>query len=241
MIFIGPNTIRTGNPGILPTLGNIFQASYRFLDSYLLSVRYGIDRNQFFDYQPHIIQTDSTVRQLFNTQNIDKSQSITTTFSLPFKITSWWHSQTQVMAVWQQSKTQYGNSYLSFSQWYGQVNTTNYFKIWPAGAAEITAFYHTPSQSMGIFRRPAYGSLILGLQHAINPKSTVRVSITDVLWTNKRIGRYALASEGIESSSAVIYEPRVVRLSYNHNFGSNKIKTGLKRKTGSEEERERAN
>ncbi|GAA4400857.1 TonB-dependent receptor [Nibrella viscosa] len=243
MIFIGPTTLRTGNPGILPTLSDAVQINYRFKDAYLLSVRYSFDRNQFFDYQPQIDRSDpQVVRQVFNTRNIDRTHSVTGTFALPWSPVRWWQSQTQVMAVWQQASTQYEGSLLQFGQLFGQLNTTHTFTLWPGSSAELTAFYNTPSQTMGLFRRRAFGSVTVGWQQKLNKqRSLLRLSISDLFWTNKRIGTYSIPEQDIRSYTAVVYEPRVVRLSYTHNFGSQTVKAAGRRKTGSEEERERAN
>jgi hypothetical protein len=243
MIFIGPTTLRTGNPGILPTLSDAVQLNYRFNGSYLVSVRYTFDKNQFFDYQPQIDRSDTqTTRQIFNTRNIDRTHSVATTISFPWNPTRWWQTQTQLMAVWQHSSTRYESSMLVFRQVYGQLNTTNTFKLWPGGSAELTAFYNTPSQTMGVFKRQAFGSVTVGVQQKLNKQHGVlRATISDLFWTNNRIGWYDIPEQHIYSYTSMIYEPRVFRLSYTHNFGGQSVKNTGNRKTGSEEERERAN
>lgn len=224
-------------------MSNAFQLNYRFKESYLLSIKYSLDRNQFFDYQPQLDRSDpKVIRQIFNTLNIDWSQSMATTFSLPWNPTKWWQVQTQLMGVWQHSRTRYENSNLSFGQLFGQVNMTHVVKLWPKASAELTAFYNTPSQTMGIYRRQAYGSVIVGLQQKLNKqRGVLRLTVSDLFWTNKRIGQYNVSALDARSYTAVIYEPRVFKLSYSYNFGSQTMKASSRRKTGSDEERERAN
>ncbi|GAB4036843.1 outer membrane beta-barrel family protein [Spirosoma gilvum] len=243
MIFIGPTTLRTGNPGILPTMSDAVQLNYRFKGAYLLSVRYAFDRNQFFDYQPQLDRSDpQATRQVFNTRNIAQTHSVSASFAFPWSPARWWQSQTQFLGVWQQASTWYEQNFLSFGQVYGQLNTTHTVKLWPGAAAELTAFYNSPSRTMGIFQRRAYGSVTVGLQQKVDKqRGLLRLTLSDLFWTNTRIGDYNLPEEDIRAYTAVTYEPRVIRLSYTYNFGSQSIKGTGKRKTGSEEERERAN
>ncbi len=243
MIFIGPTTLRTGNPGILPTISDAVQLSYRFKENYLLSLRYAFDKNQFFDYQPQIDHSDpNVVRQIFTTRNIDKTQTVTTTFSVPWIITDWWQSQTQLLGVWQHSSTAYGSTNLSFGQLYGQINTTHTLRLNAQSNLELAAFYNTPSQTMGIFKREAFGSLTVGWQQKLaKEKGIIRISVSDLFWTNKRVGSYTLTDQNMVATTAAILEPRIVRVSFTRNVGSQSIKNAARRKTGSEEERERAN
>ncbi len=104
---------------------------------------------------------------------------------------------------------------------------------------EITGEYQSAAL-WGISKSHARGSLSIGLQKkSKNEKNTFSLNLSDVFKT----GLYSFTSDvpslNIHNSGTLDFEPRVLRFTYSHNFGSNKVKAARKRETGSDEEQKR--
>ena len=119
------------------------------------------------------------------------------------------------------------------------VDMINNFKIMEGFTGEITGQYQSPSLS-GINKSNARGSVSIGLQKkSKNEKNTFSLNLSDVFKTNLYSFTADVPELNIHNSGTLDFEPRVLRFTYSHNFGSNKVKAARKRETGSDEEQKR--
>jgi len=92
----------------------------------------------------------------------------------------------------------------------------------------------------GVYRSEAVGSVSVGIQKKTkNEKNTFSLNLSDVFKT--AIYSYSADIEelNIHNSGTLDFEPRVLRFTYAHNFGSSKVKAQRNRETGSSEEQKR--
>ena len=87
--------------------------------------------------------------------------------------------------------------------------------------------------------KPQWGIGIGAQKNIMSGKGTIRFNVTDIFWTNLPKSTVTYEGRYVENWHAK-RETRVANLSFTYRFGSNKVQGARNRKTGSEEERQRA-
>lgn len=83
-----------------------------------------------------------------------------------------------------------------------------------------------------------FGALDFGLEKKFK-NSTLRVSYSDILDTNKfRLAAY-IPDENLDTSAKLDFETRILNATWSLNFGNNKLKGRRSGKSGSKEEQDR--
>ena len=105
-------------------------------------------------------------------------------------------------------------------------------------SVEISGYYQSKS-NWGIYEVKPIGRLDFGLQWKLkNGNSRFNLNLSDVFKTNIYRTSGNVPELNIYSNWELDFEPRVLRLSFSHNFGNSKLKS-RERNTASEEERRR--
>ncbi|WP_421828787.1 outer membrane beta-barrel protein [Larkinella sp.] len=235
--FVDLNTFSSGNPVLRPTISDAVQGSYTYKDAYVFSIKYSFDQNVIAGFQPHV--DVATNRIQYYAENIDHQQTVTLTASLPWQLASWWKSQTNLTGLWQGLTTVYQDSPVSRSYWNAQAYSSQTFTLPHKFTAELTGFYYSPTM-FGLYRGRSFGQISLGLQKTLpKEKGTLRLTMSDLFWTNTARYNSTIPALNINTTVRFLFEPRVVRLTYNRSFGSKTVKAARNRATGSEEERTR--
>ncbi|WP_207434575.1 TonB-dependent receptor [Sabulibacter ruber] len=239
VFFIDPNSFLSGNTNLRPTITNAYQGTYRFLDSYLLSVGYSYDKTPIVAWQLHL--DPETNKQYARAENLKYAHNFSLNFSFPLSPTNWWQIQSNLMGIWISNTGLYDGQEVTINGGFASVNISQSFKLPKSFSAELSGFYLS-RRPMGIAYGKPFGSLNAGLQKELpNEKGVLRLAIEDIFWTR----RFRLLSDLKDLNlysdfDGVFSDPRVVRLTYSRNFGNRKMKAATKRETSSEEERKRA-
>jgi hypothetical protein len=237
--FIDPNTFLSGNTNLRPTLTDAFQTTYRFRESYLVSLSYSYDKMPIIDWQMHL--DPETNKQYARAENLKNSRNFALNISLPFTPTNWWQIQGNVSGTWINNTGLYEGREVTLQGGYGMVNLSQTFKLPKNFSAEVSGFYQSRSP-FGIAYIKPLGVLNAGLQKKLNKeKGVLRVSIDDIFWTM----RFRILADQPDLNlysyfNGTFSDPRVVKLTYSRNFGNQKMKASTRRETGSAEERRRA-
>ena len=72
-----------------------------------------------------------------------------------------------------------------------------------------------------------------------NEDNTFSLNLSDALQTSIWHLSANIPELNIKSNGMLNFEPRVLRFTFAHNFGSKKVKAGRNRETGSDEEKKR--
>jgi outer membrane receptor protein involved in Fe transport len=236
IFFQSPDTYIAGNVNLQPSISNILKADYKF-KSVLLSFTYTNEKDAIRRFQP----TQDTVKNVLylTSRNLDLVSTASVMLSFPLKLTKWWNMQNNLNGIYQNVSTDYDGEHLEVNQKYFRVNVINNFRILKGLTGEISGNYQSPSL-FGIYRSKAVGSVSVGIQKkSKNEKNTFSLNMSDVFKTAIYTYTANVPELNIHNSGRLDFEPRVLRFTFAHNFGSNKVKAERKRETGSDEERKR--
>jgi len=231
VLFMDPYTYFTGNANILPTFTNNVKVDYSF-KSFIFSVQYSHDKNVIMRFQPRI--DPETNVMAIETDNIDRRETVSATFTLPFQITSWWEMQNNLTGNWQMIATRQEGDLYKRNQNGFQINSTQTFKLPEKFSIELSGFYMSPVIN-GYYNWLARGFVNLGIQKEFNNSSTLRISCNDIFETSQFRWRTA-ENETYSFYGNIKFDKRIFTLTYSLKFGDNKIKGVRKRSVGSEEE-----
>jgi outer membrane receptor protein involved in Fe transport len=236
VLFLDPYTFFSGNTALRPAITDAVQGTYQFKKIYLLSLQYSHDDNAI----GWLVRVNpETNNQTFYIGNVDRTNTLSLNLSLPFTVASWWQMQNNLTGFLQETNTLYEGTKIKLAGTYARVNSTQSFKLPENFSLELSGFYQSPGL-YGITRMKSFGSLNAGLQKKLKEeRGMFNLSVNDVFWTN-RIGIITdQPAVNLNQSFGILFEPRVVRLTYSRNFGNKTLKAINRRKTGSEEERRR--
>jgi Outer membrane protein beta-barrel family len=236
IFFQTPDTYIAGNVNLQPSISNVFKTDYKY-KRVLLSLTYTNEANAIRRFQP----TQDKVKNVLylTSQNLDLVTTASMMLSFPLRITKWWNIQNNLNGIVQNVHTNYEGEKLDINLKNFSADMINNFKFIEGFTGELTGEYQSPALS-GINKSKARGSVSIGLQKkSKNEKNTFSLNLSDVFKT----GLYSFIADvpklNIHNSGTLDFEPRVLRFTYSHNFGSNKVKAARKRETGSDEEQKR--
>jgi len=238
VILIDPDTFITGNPALQPAISNSIKYDLNY-KSYILSLQYTDQDDTIVRFQEYL--DEETGRLIFQSENLDFTKTFAVTLGFPIAVNNWWQMQNNFLFVSQYIGAFYDDEPVEFSIGYFQGNTTQTFKFYNDYSAEITAFYLSPSYS-GTAKRAANYYINIGVQKKFGDKwGTLRFSIDDLLDSNILKFSTDLPDQNLKTNNRLKFSPRTYKLTYSRSFGNKKLKSTRDRKTGAEEERDRAN
>lgn len=234
--YFDPYTLLIGNSSLRPAYTNSFQAVYQFRKSYLLTLGYSKDTDAI-NWLVRIDPISNT--QITYKGNLTSLNTLSLGVSLPVRVSSWWQMQNHLAAGWQRSIVDYQGETIHNSRRYGQVNTVHTFRLPADFSVEVSGIYHTRTL-FGMATQKPLGTLNVGIEKKLKKeKGKLQIAVSDLLWTNRLDYHYFNPTVNLDQSIGVNFEPRVVRLTYSHNFGNKNVEAATKRATSSEEERSR--
>jgi hypothetical protein len=135
----------------------------------------------------------------------------------------------------------YDSDPVELSIGYVQANTTQTFTFLDDYTAELTAFYKSPSY-FGTSKMEALYRVNFGIQKKFSEKyGTLRFTIDDLFESYKWEMGTDLPNQNLKTYNIFDFAGRTFKLTYSRSFGNNKVKASRDRKTGAEDERNRAN
>jgi len=234
VIFMDPTTYTSGNADLLPTYTHSVKGDYSY-KNYIFSLQYSHDNNAIFRFQP--VYDPETNVMVLRTDNVDRRETVSIVFTIPFQVTDWWEMQNNLSGNWQRIATQLENSEYRRDQNGFQFNTTQTFRLPKKYTIELSGFYISPSIN-GYFNWLSRGFVNLGIQKEFNNDGALRFSCNDIFETSQM--RWDSQNETDFSFHGNIkFEKRIFTLTYTQKFGNKKIKGIRKRSVGSEEEKRR--
>jgi hypothetical protein len=212
-------------------------ADFRYIyKSVILSVSYTDTKNAISRFQPQY--DEETDRTYFISQNFDNQKITSAVLTFSIKVTDWWKMQNNATFIYRKIKTDYQGELLNYGQNNYRFNSIQSISITKNISAELAGYYQSRSFS-GIYVWEPMGRLDIGVQWKLkNENSRFNLNLSDVFKTNILRWTADVPELNIYNTWMLDFEPRVLRVTFTHNFGNTASKA-RKRNTASDEEQKR--
>ena len=238
------STYGSGNTGLKPQLTWSYELNYT-LKEFNFTLGYSHTKDvqnvviaKFKDIFPNIHLADSNVTVEIPV-NLNTSDYFGLTVSAPVHITKWWNMINNVNLYYNHFNGNLGGSQLNNGSPAANLRTNNTFTFKKGWSAELNASVNSGGRYGYMVSKPQWGLSTGAQKLVLKNKGTVRFNITDIFWTNRPRATITYPNTYIEKWHA-FRESRVANLSFTYRFGNNKVQAARRRKTASEEERQRA-
>lgn len=171
--------------------------------------------------------------------NLDFSDYVGLTATLPVRINKWWNMINNLNAYYSHFSGNLGGTPLDNGAPAVTLRTNNTFSFKKGWSAELNANYFTSSRQGYMTSNPQWGVAVGAQKNIMKGKGTLRFNMTDIFWTNLPNAVVSYPGSYVENWHAY-RESRVANFSFTYRFGNNKVQPERRRKTASEEERQRA-
>ncbi len=236
VIFLDPSTFFSGNPALQPSTSDNFKLGYNH-KSMLFSLEYSFEDSTIAQFQSTVIE--GTNSQLFYAENLKDTKSFTLTISIPVTPAKWWTMYYNVIAGKKISRKYYGTDLTSFDFAGLGFYSTQTISLPANFTFEATGYYGTGGL-FGVVSINPNGALNVGLQKKFGDNGgTLRIGYDDVLNTQKFTGISDLPEQNEYFKASLRFSQPTIKISYQKDFGNQKIKTIGDHQSGAEEERQR--
>jgi hypothetical protein len=236
LIFMDPNTFLSGNAALQPSISDALKIDYLW-KRMSFSASYTYDNNTIADFQNRI--DASTNKQYMVAQNLDRTQSVNTTVSLPLSPAKWWSAQLNVVGIWQQVDADDLEAPVTIRQLNYSFSGFQSFTLPKQYSVEISGFFQSPGL-FGTARVKSFGMLNLAVQKKF-PKSnsTLKLGVDDLFSSMVFRVETGSLSDEVYSSGRLQFSKRFFKLTFSQNFGNKILKDKRMRGTASDAERAR--
>lgn len=236
VIFMDPNTYFSGNPALQPAITDNLNTSFVFRKK-ILSLSYSYEASPITNFSPHV--DAKTNKKTLSAENQDNSRSVNLSISLPFDVTKWWTLQLSLNGSYTKMNGLYNAEPVALKRKSFYGNAIQNFKLPKDFTFSVSGFY-TTGGLFGLYRMKSLGALDLGLQKKLdNKKSSLRLNYSNVFNSLRPHFSVNIPEKNLIASGEIHFNYPGIRLTFSHNFGSDKVKAKRDRSTGSEEEKDR--
>ncbi len=233
--YLDPFTFERGNPNLRPQYTHSVQLTHVYKGFLNTSLSYSRISDLIASEVPRQIPAEN--KTFVTTENLDNQDNLNLTVSLPIPVAKWWTLQTNFTGSYNRFDTFYGDELFEVEQFNYNVYASNQFKLGKEWTAELSGWYNSRSV-YGFFVAQPQGMLNLGLQKSVwEKKGTIRLNVSDLLWTNKFRGRAQFQEIDLRVRST--WPSRQVRLTFTYRFGNQNVKGARQRNTGSDDLQQR--
>ncbi len=234
IFLLDPYTFSQGNPYLVPQYTHASKLSYTLKNKYILSLDFSYTEDvwvRFFRQEGR--------RVIATWYNLDDYYNASATLVVPVQITKWWYTNTSIVGLYGQYKSQgEGSTDINKSQYTLRGNTTFTFMLPKNFSAELSGWYTTKGV-YGVINFYPQGAMNIGVQKLFaNNKASLKLGVSDILKTQK--DKYDLQYDNVKAHGMERNDSRRVTLTFTYRFGRNDIKAARQRSTGLEEETSRA-
>ncbi len=234
--YWGHNSFLGGNPDILPALSRNLDLSYLYKEL-SISVQLNHQRDAV-TWQPTVFSEDNTT--LMRTENLEYRKQASLNLYVPWKITSWWESSYTTNGFLRKVQPKIGEqNFGANNSSYYDLQTNHTFLLPKDYTVEISGRYTSDFDlGLGVFK--SRHQFDFGTRKQLSANSQISITGSDLFKTGSQFHVYYNEPElNLLYDQIYRVEPRVIRVSFSHNFGDTSVKKKNTRATGSDEEQNR--
>lgn len=243
---------RAGNPFIQPQYTHNVELSHTYKYTLNTSISYAHTQD-FFTEVTFPLATDG--ENFLTTANLDYKKVLTVNVGYPFSVTDWWsfYINGTVYNVQQKGYFSQGDTILdhfgdflqsttidfnrTVGSFYGQTTVTLPQNI----SLQASGYYNTPGiWGANYLTREFWGTEAGVLWKFLDEKASLKLAVSDIFLSQVWRANQELEEGGYAVDGMGGYESRQFRVNFTYQFGSSTVKGARKRKTGLEDEKDRA-
>jgi len=227
---LGPYIYNTGNPLLLPQIGDNFEISHNYKDFLNVSAGYLIMTNVISDA---IHQNDTTHVSYRSPNNLSHYQAYNLLLSATLHPTSWWTILTSVNGFHDDYYgTLQGKPYRT-TGFTAYCNINNNFRFKNGWGAELSGYYNTLNRNGAIINSPHY-AIDLGIRKGFaHNRGTLSLNFSDILWSDRQVDTEIF--QNINYHSTYYNDSRRVRITFSWKLGKSQYQREERRKSAEEE------
>jgi len=231
--YLDPYAFASGNAYLKPQYTHALELKHGYRGKMFTSLGANLTNEFiFFIIQPVTGNTTERVPE-----NFGRSDSYNLTVSFPVTLTPRWSVQTTMMGTYGQFRFTYLGTAGLVRQVSGRLNASSALTLSRGWTAEATGWLNTPGV-YAIFHAPWLGTLDLGVQKSLGAHWKAKLSVQDVLHTNRILG--TIRTPEFYSDVRIRMDTRVAMLNLSYAFGNQQLKAARQRRTASDDETRRA-
>ena len=233
--FVDTNTFRVGNPLLRPQFTWIGELNYTLKNKYYFAFSYGHTKDNL---NMGILQDGENQGVLIQPINIESLKSYSLTVSLPIKFTNWWQSNWNLNASYNNFDGLVAGSQLNRSTPVVSLNSSHSFNLGNDYKLQLGTFNLFPHY-VSITKIEEISSVSIGGQKTIlDGNGIIRLNVNDIFFNQYPVGVTNFG--GINDKFRSYRDTRYATLSFTWKFGKHTVKTQNSRRTGVQEELNRA-
>ncbi|MCD2424967.1 TonB-dependent receptor [Niabella pedocola] len=229
-------TYMKGNTQLTPQYTNSFGITHTYKYKLNTTLNYSHIRDMF----AQLVDVTEGSKSFQTTKNLASQDVISLNISYPFSYKSY-SLFTNLSSNYSKFKADFGGGSRvintdAFSANLFTQSTLRFAKTW---TAELSTLYVSPFVWQGAFKGKAMGFVDAGLQKTVlQGKGTLKASVSDIFKTMRFRGTSDYA--GQYTRVGANWESRQFKVNFTYRFGSAQIKSARQRKTGLDDEKNRA-
>lgn len=233
-------TFQRGNPFLRPQFTDNMQLTYTYQYRYSASVSYSLTD----DFFTQLTDTLNGQASFITQENLATRQVISANISAPLPITKWWSTYTNLSV----NNTKNTGDFNLEGETGKEINisrtTFNMFQqhtfTLPKGISlELSGFYNSPSIWGANYLTRQFWAVNTGAQMRLfDNRAVVKVSVSDLFNSMQWQGTQEFGGLYFDASGG--WESRQFKVNLTYNFGNEQVKASRRRKTGLQDESNRA-
>jgi Outer membrane protein beta-barrel family/Carboxypeptidase regulatory-like domain len=232
--YVDPYLYSRGNPFLNPQYTHSLEFKHGFKEKLFTSIGASFVDDVVF----YVIQPVDSIRTERTPDNFGTAQSYNLTVSFPIEVLKGWNMQVNVLGVYSQFDYKYLDVPTTVEQISGRLNASNTIVFGHGWTGEVTGWVSTPGVYI-IQETPWLGSVDVGIQKSIGSALKAKITLQDVFHSNKYMGK--IDAPSYKTDFTLAFDTRVLMLNLIYSFGNQQLRGTRQRRTGSEEEAQRAN
>jgi hypothetical protein len=222
-VFINdPNSFVTGNTNLQATLSNSIKAEYK-IKSLLISLQQSFDKNILANFTPSFDEELNAT--IYQTRNFDDSKTTALTLSNFFTITKYWNTIVNITSTLGKINGSYEGNPIEIKRANANMMLIQNFTLPKKINLELATLYNTGG-FFGAYIVKPFGFVNLGLRKSLKNGNSISLNANNIF--NTMAMRFSFTDPVLDNDFRLkMYFSRPqYSISYKHNFGNTKVKSG---------------
>jgi hypothetical protein len=239
LFLLNEQSYRKGNVTLFPQYTHNVQLShtYKYTLNTTLSYSHTTDYFTNITFPDTISNSGATFITLDNLATQDVASA---TVSYPYQVTKWWSTYTNTGLTWLRNIADFGEGrQVNITQTTWNIYHQSTINLPAKISLQLSGFYASPSVWGANFRTRGFGGIEAGVMRKFfKDRATLKVALSDILFTMQWRARQDFGDLQMYATGG--WESRQIKVNFTYLFGNNQVKGERKRKTGLDDEKNRA-